>query len=466
MIMEKIGILLVSYGAREVAMADAFLRSQQYQPELYIVDKQKNPFNIEIAEKHAVIPDLNIKGICDFVKKNMNKISFGIVGSEKPIIEGVRDLVEKETKVPLICPTKECAIEGSKVAQRKLFEKIVPEVNPRYKVFDPTNYKDNGGLQGDFKVWIDELGGVEKSVIKPDRPGFGKGVGVGGEHFTTFEQAYEHFLSICGKENAELVIVEEKIEGEESSYQGICDGKHLVNLPETRDYKRAFDDDEGANTGGMGSYKATGDILPFMTEKDRSSEIKIERKIFRKLIKEFGDGLRGFSCYDAYIHTGNDQKILERNSRPGDPEIINLLPIIEDDFVEVCLKIIDGSLTNIEIDKRATVVTYIVPDVYPAKDDRVRKIDLKDAYELQNRLKDKIRIYPASVELKNDETFALSSRTAAVVGIADDINSARDISLEGVRAIEGTNLRNRGDIASDKHIAKSIRHIEELRSAS
>jgi phosphoribosylamine--glycine ligase len=238
MIMEKIGILLVSYGAREVAMADAFLRSQQYQPDLYIVDKQNNPFNI-------------IKGICDFVKNNVNKISFGIVGSEKPIIEGVRDLVEKETKVPLICPTKECAIEGSKVAQRILFEEIVPEVNPRYKVFDPTNYKDNAGLQGDFKAWIDELGGVGKSVIKPDRPGFGKGVGVGGEHFTTFEQAYEHFLSICGKENAELVIVEEKIEGEESSYQGICDGKHLVNLPETRDYKRAFDDDEGANTGGM-----------------------------------------------------------------------------------------------------------------------------------------------------------------------------------------------------------------------
>ncbi|MCW4033330.1 MAG: hypothetical protein NWF08_08095, partial [Candidatus Bathyarchaeota archaeon] len=231
--MEKIGILLVSYGAREVAMADAFLRSQQYQPELYIVDKQNNPFNIEIAEKHAVIPDLNIKGICDFVMNNVNKISFGIVGSEKPIIEGVRDLVEKETKVPLICPTKECAIEGSKVAQRKLFEKIVPEVNPRYKVFDPTNYKDNAGLQGDFKAWIDELGGVEKSVIKPDKPGFGKGVGVGGEHFTTFEQAYEHLLSICGKEKAELVIVEEKIEGEESSYQGICDGKHLVNLPET-----------------------------------------------------------------------------------------------------------------------------------------------------------------------------------------------------------------------------------------
>jgi phosphoribosylamine--glycine ligase len=156
---------------------------------------------------------------------------------------------------------------------------------------------------------------------------------------------------------------------------------------------------------------------------------------------------------------------LERNSRPGDPEIINLLPIIEDDFVEVCLKIIDGSLSNIKVDKRATVVTYIVPDVYPAIDDRIRKIDLKNAYELQNRLKEKIRIYPASVELKNGETYALSSRTAAIVGIADDINSARDISLEGVRAIEGTNLRNRSDIASDKHIAKSIRHIEELRSA-
>lgn len=464
--MERVGILIVSYGAREVSMAEVFLRSQQYETELFIIDKQNNPFNTKMAKEYAVVPDLNIEKICDFAKRYENRINFGIVGSEKPIIDGIRDLVEEETEIKLICPTKECAIEGSKVAQRNLFQRLVPEVNPRFKVFDPNSYKDSSGLKNDFEDWISQLGGVENSVIKPDKPGFGKGVGVGGEHFSTLSQAYEHLLSIGGSKSKELVIVEEKIDGEESSYQGICDGKHLIHLPETRDYKRAYDDDKGLNTGGMGSYKANGEILPFMSEADRSKEVEIEGKIFNNLMGEYGDGLRGFSCYDAYIHTGKGQKILERNSRPGDPEIINLLPVIKDDFVEICLKIIEGSLTNIEIDRKATVVTYIVPDVYPGKDNKERRIDLSDSYKLDSIYGDDIRIYPASMELRNGETFALSSRTVAIVGIADDISSAREISMKGVRTVKGSGLRFRNDIASGGHIAKSIDHIKELKIVS
>ena len=341
--MEKIGILLVSYGSREVAMADTLIGSDQYDIELYIIDKQNNPFNSRIAKKHVIVPDLNIGKICNFAKRYENRINFGLVGSEKPIIDGVRDLIEKKTKIKMICPTKECAIEGSKVAQRHLFERIVPKVNPRFKVFSPSSHGGSSELIKAFKKWISELGGVEKCVIKPDRPGFGKGVGVGGEHFFNLQQAHDHFFSIYGGKTNENVIVEEKIEGEESSYQGICDGKHLINLPETRDYKRAFDDDKGPNTGGMGSYKAEGEILPFMSEVDREQELKIENEIFMKLIRENGDGLRGFPVYDAFMHTGRGQKILERNSRPGDPEIMNLLPIMKDDFVEVCLKIIEGN---------------------------------------------------------------------------------------------------------------------------
>jgi len=87
-------------------------------------------------------------------------------------------------------------------------------------------------------AWLDELD--NKVAVKPDNPAAGKGVGVWGDHFNTREQVFEHFLA-----NYEYgpVIIEEKIEGEESSFQAFCDGKHLVPLPETRDYKRAFDDD-------------------------------------------------------------------------------------------------------------------------------------------------------------------------------------------------------------------------------
>jgi phosphoribosylamine--glycine ligase len=462
--MEDIGILIVSYGSREVAMAEAFQKSNQYEVSLYIVDKQNNPFNSHIAKEYAIVPDLDIKKICDFAKKFEDKISFGIVGSEKPIIDGIRDLIEKRTKVKMICPTKECAIEGSKIAQRRLFQRIAPKVNPKFKIFDPKTFSNSNELMNDVKEWITELNGVENCVIKPDKPGFGKGVGVGGEHFYNFEQAYKHFLSIYGGESKESVIIEERIDGEESSYQGICDGKHLIHLPETRDYKRAFDNDKGPNTGGMGSYKSDGEILPFMSETDRQQELMLENEISVKLMKEKGDGLRGIPFYDAIMHTGKGQKILERNSRPGDPEIINLLPILKDDFVEICLKIIEGDLTNIYVDNKSTVVTYVVPVIYPNKDNKIRRVNLEDAYKLKDDYKDSIRIYPASMVLRDGETFALSSRTVSIVGIAESINSAREISLKGAQSVKGKELRFRTDIASEQHIAKSINNMKMLRN--
>ncbi|MEM3703695.1 MAG: hypothetical protein QXX79_04690, partial [Candidatus Bathyarchaeia archaeon] len=120
--MEKIGVLVVSYGARETAMIDAFTRSTNYNVEIYVADKQRNPFNVKKAVQHVVISDLNVEDICKFAETHKDKIDFGIVGPEKPIIEGVRDVVEKRTGIPMICPTKEYAIEASKVQQRLLFQ--------------------------------------------------------------------------------------------------------------------------------------------------------------------------------------------------------------------------------------------------------------------------------------------------------------------------------------------------------
>jgi phosphoribosylamine-glycine ligase len=138
--MEKVGILVVSYGSRAAAIIDVFVRSEEYTPKIYVADKQKNPFNVKRAEKHAVIPDLNVKEILRFAKRHEDHIDFGIVGPEKPIIAGVRDIIEKETRIQMICPTRRYAIEASKVAQRQLFQKVAPEVNPQFKVFDPNDY--------------------------------------------------------------------------------------------------------------------------------------------------------------------------------------------------------------------------------------------------------------------------------------------------------------------------------------
>jgi len=466
--MEKVGILIVSYGAREVAMVDSFTRSQNYNLEIYVADKQRNPFNIKKAVKHAVIPDLNVQEICKFAEANKDKIDFGIVGPEKPIIEGMRDLVEERTGIPMICPTKEYAIEASKVKQRLLFQEIVPEVNPRFKIFNPDDYRSREEVKKAVYKWLDEL--ENRAVVKPDQPAAGKGVGVWGDHFTTREQLFEHFLANF---QHGAVIIEEKIEGEESSFQAFCDGKHLVPLPDTRDYKRAFDDDKGPNTGGMGSYKDAGDVLPFLTSADRAKEIGIVSRIFEKWKGKADASVRGVPFYVAFMHTGKESKILENNSRPGDPEMINILPILKDDFVDVCFKILEGNLTDVKLEKAATVVTYKVPpnygeyiDTFPQivnKSEIGKPVDLTKAYELTKKYHDKIRVYPAGMELRNGETYALKSRAVGVIGIDENIESARKISLEGIKAIMGGSLWHRTDIASKQHIDKSTRHMEELR---
>lgn len=463
--MERVGILVVSYGAREAAMIDAFQRSLEYRTEIYVADKQKNPFNIKRAAEHVVVLDFDVNKICRFAARRQNKIDFGIVGPEKPIINGLRDVVEKETGIPMICPTKRYAIEASKVAQRCLFEEAVPAVNPRFRIFNPEEYKTEIEVKKAVYTWLDELG--NQAVVKPDVPTVGKGVGVWGDHFNTREQLFNHFLA---NYQYGQVIVEEKIEGEESSFQAFCDGKNLVILPETRDYKRAFDGDKGPNTGGMGSYKDEGNLLPFMSTEDREKQVEIVNRIFNLMKKRgSGDELRGVPFYVAFSHTANGLKILENNSRPGDPEIINILPLLKDDFVDICFKMVEGNLTKVEIERKASVVTYNAPpsyggymNVFPNKvnhEEISKPVRLKEAYELG----DNVRVYPASMELRDSEVYVLSSRAVAVVGIADTIKDARELSLKGISAIEGGALWNRNDIASSEHVQKSVEHMERLR---
>jgi phosphoribosylamine--glycine ligase len=173
------------------------------------------------------------------------------------------------------------------------------------------------------------------------------------------------------------------------------------------------------------------------------------------------------------MHTGKGIKILEINSRPGDPEIINLLPIIKDDFVDVCLKMVEGSLGSVALEKLATVLTYKVPsdyggyvDAHPNKVDKASinsPVDLTKAQDLTQKYGDKIRIYPGSMELRDCKNYALKSRAVGILGIGCSIEEARQISQEGAKAISGGALWNRTDVASKQHIAKSVGHMEQLR---
>jgi phosphoribosylamine--glycine ligase len=263
------------------------------------------------------------------------------------------------------------------------------------------------------------------------------------------------------------VLIEEKIDGEEFSLQFFSDGRHLIETPCVRDYKLAFDGDRGPNTGGMGCYKSAGNRLPFMSASDWREGLRIGKKVFKEMKgKGSNPGLRGVPLYMAYTCAKDGVKFFEINSRPGDPEIMNLMPILKGDFVNICFDMVDEKLKKLEFEKQATVITYAVPMTYGgyrSKYSGDKRVDLKNAYKLGDRYKGKLRVYPGSMELGDDgNTYALGSRAVGCVGIANNIESARSISLEGICALDGP-LWNRGDIGSKEHIERSMEHMRKLR---
>ena len=460
-----LGILGISYGSRFACIADTLTRSDQG-VRLFIADKQRNPFNLKKAGKtggkHVVIPDLNVDDITKFAKKYEDEIEFGVLGPEAPGISGVRDRIEGKTKIKMICPTAEYFIERSKVEQRKLIEEVVPKANPEFKIFDPRDYRSGEEVRKDVFGWLDEIG--NEVAVKPDRPAAGKGVGVWKDHFNSREELFENYF--LPNFRAGAIIVEKKLEGEEFSLQFVSDGKNLIPTPAVRDYKRAFDWDLGANTGGMGSYKDRGDLLPFMKERDWEEALEIGQKIHEGLKgAERNEAVRG-NLYVAFIITGDGVKVLEINSRWGDPEVMNVLPVLKEDFVEVCLRCLDGNLRKLDFEKKATVVTYAVPLGYGgyASYSGPAKVDLSGTEKLKGKYGDNLRIYPGSMELRDGETHALKSRTVAVVGIAETLAESREISMEGIRRIDGP-LRHREDIALTEHVDRSKKHLEEIRKS-
>lgn len=463
--MEKVGILNIVYGARGTAINDTLFNSKEYEVELYIVDKQANPHNQWLADESGgrfiVDPDLSNEMITKFARANKDKIDFALCPNEGPIIRGIRNILEWELEIPTICPTKEYALEGSKVRQRQLLKEVAPEANPAFRIFDPADYKHTDDLYKDVEEWIVELGGPTECVIKPDKPGFGKGVGVGREHFSTVEEA-KGWIDLKGK-----TIIEQHLYGEESSFQAYCDGIHLVPLPETRDYKRAYDGDIGLNTGGMGSYCDKWNYLPFLRPSDIGLEIEIAKKILRHFTKEDRNtGLLGMPFYIAFMHTSEGSKILEINSRPGDPEHLCTLQRLNEDLVDVYHRILDGTLNSVKTNNMAAVATYLVPEPYPKKDNKTRMLSLNSAYKLiehYNKLGDAtLKIYPASVEMRSGNLYALGSRAVASVGIAEDLQTARNVSLDGIDALYTDGFRYRRDIASEGHTRKSIEHMKKL----
>jgi len=460
--MDKVGILVVSKCLSSAAIIDTFARSERYAPEFYVAERQVNPVNVKRAKVHRVIPDLNVGDIAKFASRHENEIAFGLTDTEDFVTAGGRDIVERETGIPILCVTKEFAVEASKADQRLLFERVCPKANPRYKVFDPSKYPNEEAAVADLRGLSEELGGG--FVIKPDAPARGAGVGVWGKDFLTEEEAVAFFRNVYSKGR---VVVEERIEGEESSFHAFSDGRHFVAAPMTRDYKRALRGDGGKLTGGMGSYRGPAGVLPFLPPSEWEKVVRLEREAFEKWKgRGSNPGLRGIVLYDALMHTRGGFKILERNSRGGNTEQMCILTTMLDDYVDVCYRMVDGDLKGIRFSDKASVVTCAVPLDYGtsgAQSSRGQAVSLDRAFALEKKHEGDLRVFPMDIRLDDTGlTMMGASRSVAVAGVAATIEEARDLSVRGVRAL-GPKFRFRADVGSEADIARSREHLRNLR---
>lgn len=438
-------IMLVGNGAREHAIAEAILRSKR-NPRLFSFMKANNPGVASLSEKIQLGSYSDLDAITGFAREN--KIDFVVIGPEDPLNNGVVDALTK-IGIPAVGPNKSLArLETSKSFTRKLLSKYHIPGNPQFKVFTSIN-----GVE----TFLNELEGI---VIKPDGLTGGKGVMVQGDHFATREEA----LKICRQILAESqsLIVEEKFDGEEFSLQCFCDGKTVVATPLVQDHKRRFDGDKGPNTGGMGSYSFPDHSLPFLKPHDLQEGLEITRQVAAALLQETGSPYKGV-MYGGFIATKNGAKLLEYNARFGDPEAMNILPLLKTDFVEICRHIIAGTLDQLEIEfePKATVCKYVVPKGYGLPADHPDAASAKAKIEVGNV--GKARLYYSSVDKREDGLYLSSSRAIGIVGIADKLEEARKIAENGVKAVKGP-VAYRTDIGTEALIKKRIEHMKKLRS--
>jgi len=407
--------------------------------------KTNNPGIASLSERIHVGKYDDLNAIQEFAKTCA--VHFAVIGPEDPLNSGVVDYLTR-MGIPCVGPQKSLArLETSKSFTRNLLQKYNIPGNIKFKTFSAPE-----GIE----AFLDEL---EEIVIKPDGLTGGKGVLVQGDHF----QSHSEALKACHEilKTHSTVMIEEKLEGEEFSLQCLCDGKTVVATPPVQDHKRRFVDDQGPNTGGMGSYSCENHLLPFLAEKDIEAGLSITQAVAEAIYKETGIYYKGV-MYAGLMITRSGVKLLEYNARFGDPEAMNILPLLKTDFVDLCMAIIEGTLDglHIEFEKKATVCKYVVPKAYglPA--------DHPDARSTSSRIEigdvGTARLYYSSVDQTADGLYMTSSRAIGVVGIADKLGEAETIAEKAVAAITGP-VDHRPDIGTWPLIEKRINHIQDIK---
>ena len=434
---DKIKVLAVGGGGREHAIVDALVAGGA---EVYCYMPCLNP-GIKKAVKGYVVGkiDKNFDELAGAAVKYGIKLA--VIGPEAPLATGIVDELEKRG-VACIGPGKDLAkLETSKSFTRRLLQKHGIDASPKFRIFE-TNNAD--GIPG----WLDELGSY---AIKPDGLTGGKGVRIFGEHIRNKEEALAYCNELLDRHPA--VVIEEKLDGEEFSLQTMTDGKAFLHFPVVQDHKRALQGDVGSNTGGMGSYSDANLMLPFLAPEDIETAKKITEKTAHAIKQETGMPYKGV-MFGGFIKTASGIKLLEYNARFGDPEAMNVLPLLRTNFVSICVAVVEGRLDeiNAEFQNKASVCKYVVPEGYP-ENPRPGKIIIPAT--------EKALIYYASVYEKDGGIYTTESRGVAFVGIGNSIGEAEKIAEEAASGVEG-NVYHRKDIGTAEAIKKRVEHIREM----
>lgn len=433
-------LLVVGSGSREHAIATA-LKNAPTPVQVFCFSTATNPGIKNITTAYGLGDPNNPAEVCQYAKNH--NIDLAIIGPEAPLAAGVTDALHA-LDIQVVGPTAQHAqLESSKGFTRDLISKYNITGNPFFRRFTRMD-----GVAETLHQY------AERFVIKADGLCGGKGVVVWGDHLHSMADALTHCENLVAQ-GAEFVI-EEKLIGQEFSLISLTDGTSLLHTPAVQDHKRAFVNDTGPNTGGMGTYSDANHILPFLSVSDCQTAQQINQQINDALKQEFGSPYKGV-LYGGFMATADGVKVIEYNARFGDPEAINILPLFKGDFVKTLYAVANGTLHTISADfeNKATVCKYVVPNGYPTQPKKGFTVDI-------STVPDSVHMFMGAVDEQHGNLIATGSRTIAVLGVADTIAAAEQQAETAVQNIKG-DLFHRPDIGTTDLINARIQHMNTLR---
>ncbi len=426
-------VLVVGGGGREHAIAKAL--SFNKETTIYSVMAKRNPGIAAAAEEILLEKETNVPAVLRFAKAR--SIDYAVIGPEAPLEAGIVDRLE-EGGIACMGPTAAAArLETDKGFCREMMETRGIAGCPKYRVAHTAS---------DAEAFIRTYEG--DLAIKPIGLTGGKGVRIMGEHLDR-DGAIAYVRSLGGN-----VVLEERLIGEEFTLQAFVDGKHLVRMPLVQDHKRAFEGDQGPNTGGMGSYSMADHSLPFVSRRDSEQAFAIMKEAVAAMDKA-GFPYRGI-LYGQFMNTARGPMVIEFNARFGDPEAMNVLSLLESDLLTIIEKTVAGTLSaaDVRFSDKATVCKYLVPEGYPEKPLTGEELKIAGKHEAI--------MYYANIEERDGHLFTQTSRTLAFVGVGDSLDAAEKIAEDAASSVSGR-VRHRSDIGTARMLEHRVAHMQELR---